>query len=82
MILSKAGEHFSAAITHAFAGNGSAITVLATVGLALCWGAWRLWTFTIVPILRPDEPKELPYLIPCEFYTSCCTLGGGCGGGV
>ena len=28
---------------------------------------WRLVRFTILPAFRPDEPKELPYWIPCEF---------------
>lgn len=27
---------------------------------------WRLWRFTVIPWLRPDEPKELPYWIPCK----------------
>ncbi|KAL3475751.1 putative cytochrome P450 [Aspergillus californicus] len=26
---------------------------------------WRLWRFTIRPFLHPDEPKEVPYWIPC-----------------
>lgn len=26
---------------------------------------WRIYRFNIVPLLRPDEPKELPYWIPC-----------------
>ena len=26
---------------------------------------WRLWEFTIKPLLHPDEPRELPYTIPC-----------------
>ncbi|KAL5337981.1 putative cytochrome P450 [Aspergillus crustosus] len=26
---------------------------------------WRLWRFTIRPSLYPDEPKEVPYLVPC-----------------
>ena len=25
---------------------------------------WRLWRFTILPVTRPYEPKELPYWIP------------------
>ena len=28
---------------------------------------WRLWTFTILPWLNPNEPKEVPYWIPCKF---------------
>ena len=27
---------------------------------------WRIWTFTILPLLRPDEPKYIPYWIPSE----------------
>ncbi|KAK0747393.1 putative cytochrome p450 [Apiosordaria backusii] len=30
----------------------------------LVWAVWRCWKFTIYPKLHPDEPKELPYLIP------------------
>lgn len=26
---------------------------------------WRLWRFQFLPALHPDEPRELPYLIPC-----------------
>ena len=29
---------------------------------------WRLWRFTISPALYPDDPKELPYWIPSEYY--------------
>ena len=25
---------------------------------------WRLWAFTFKPMLRPNEPKPLPYWIP------------------
>lgn len=25
---------------------------------------WRLWAFTLKPMLRPDEPKPLPYWVP------------------
>lgn len=28
---------------------------------------WRFWKFTVLPILEPDEPKRLPYWIPCEY---------------
>ncbi|KAL4935821.1 hypothetical protein BDV06DRAFT_233925 [Aspergillus oleicola] len=27
---------------------------------------WRLWRFTVCPLLNPTSPKELPYIIPCE----------------
>lgn len=25
---------------------------------------WRLWTFTALPALYPDDPKEFPYWVP------------------
>ena len=25
---------------------------------------WRLWAFTVVPALYPDDPKEFPYWMP------------------
>jgi hypothetical protein len=28
---------------------------------------WRLWRFTIWPLFHPEEPRELPYWIPCTF---------------
>lgn len=31
------------------------------------WLLWRLWRFTILPMLYPDDPKELPYWIPSEY---------------
>lgn len=39
------------------------IVVLSTFFLLL----WRLWTFTILPTLRSDEPKELPHWFPCKL---------------
>ncbi|KAL7626984.1 hypothetical protein AAE478_003759 [Parahypoxylon ruwenzoriense] len=32
--------------------------------LLLVWCLWRLWKFTITPLLYPERPKELPYWIP------------------
>lgn len=32
--------------------------------LALCLVAWRVWRFTVIPLMAPDDPKELPYWIP------------------
>ena len=28
---------------------------------------WRLWKFTILPLFEPNQPKRLPYWIPCEI---------------
>lgn len=36
------------------------------LALALTLGTWRIWKFSILPAIRPLEPKELPYWIPCE----------------
>lgn len=38
------------------------------LSVAIAWLTWGVWTFTIHPALHPDEPKQLPYWIPCEFY--------------
>lgn len=38
------------------------VLALATALLHL----WRLWRFTIEPMMKPTEPKELPYWLPCE----------------
>ena len=35
---------------------------------------WRLWAFTIKPALHPDEPKGLPYWIPCEYSSFVTTI--------
>ncbi|KAI0015223.1 putative cytochrome p450 [Xylariomycetidae sp. FL0641] len=32
--------------------------------LLISWLAWRVWRFTITPLLFPGSPKELPYWIP------------------
>jgi len=40
-----------------------AATVLLTLLLV-----WRVWRFTIYPLLYPDRPKELPYWIPCMYF--------------
>lgn len=49
------------------AANDDSSVPLAFPILAVCWLFWRLWTFTILPALRPTEPKEVPYWIPCEL---------------
>lgn len=44
-------------------------TLLYTLQLAILFAGslllWRLWRFTLMPMLKPNEPKELPYWIPC-----------------
>ncbi|OCK77573.1 cytochrome P450, partial [Lepidopterella palustris CBS 459.81] len=38
--------------------------ILIPAGVIISLLVWRVWAFTVVPILRPNEPKELPYWIP------------------
>ncbi|KAI9368587.1 cytochrome P450 [Aspergillus egyptiacus] len=40
--------------------QGGSGLVYGLVGLVL----WRIWCFTIRPLLNPNSPRELPYLIP------------------
>lgn len=45
------------------------------VGFILVLGSlalWRFWRFTISPLLRPFEPLELPYWIPCKSIHPYC----------
>lgn len=28
---------------------------------------WRLWKFSVVPALYPNDPKEFPYWMPCKI---------------
>lgn len=35
--------------------------------LVLSWILWYYIRFTIIPILRPNDPKELPYLVPSQY---------------
>lgn len=29
---------------------------------------WKFCAFTLLPLLYPKEPKEIPYWTPCEFF--------------
>jgi len=36
-----------------------------------CWIlllVWRIWRFTIYPLIYPNYPKELPYWVPSELF--------------
>lgn len=46
----------------AFARARPDISAIALGAIAL--GIWRIYRFTIVPMMYPDDPKELPYWIP------------------
>lgn len=41
------------------------ITISMALVLAAGLVGWRLWRFTLWPLLRPKEIPELPYWIPC-----------------
>jgi hypothetical protein len=45
-------------------GNAAIRALFTALSLLL---SWRLWRFTIRPRLHPQEPKELPYWIPCVY---------------
>lgn len=42
------------------------ICMLGLVMLSLMWILWRFWSFTLLPYFRTEEPKDLPYWIPCK----------------
>ncbi len=45
-------------------GHGALLgTVLAFL---VVMGTWRALRFTIIPAFYPNDPKELPYWIPCK----------------
>lgn len=41
------------------------ITISTALVLAVGLVGWRVWNFTLLPLLRPKEIPELPYWIPC-----------------
>ncbi|KAL4796710.1 putative cytochrome P450 [Aspergillus venezuelensis] len=44
-------------------------------GIVLGIMTWRIWRFTIQPLLHPDEPNEVPYWVP--FMGPLSTFTGG-----
>lgn len=51
-------------------------SLLGPVILSLAWLLWRLWSFTVLPYLRPEEPQDLPYLIPCNAIPTAFFFSG------
>jgi len=43
----------------------TAFSLLPFLGVGAALLCWRLWRFTIMPVMNPSAPKELPYWIPC-----------------
>lgn len=44
--------------------------VYAAIGFALILLSWRVWRFHVIPAIHPNDPKELPYWIPCKLMIS------------
>jgi hypothetical protein len=40
------------------------LSVLIGLVLVVLLLLWRIWTFTVLPALYPQEPKMIPYWIP------------------
>jgi len=55
-----------ALVQHLIGRVASYVLICAIASLLL----WRLWTFAILPVLRPNEPKRLPYWIRCKPISS------------
>ncbi len=49
-------------------------TLLIFTGAATLLLSWRIWRFTIEPMMKPTEPRELPYWLPCEQAISTCSF--------
>lgn len=65
----KGSQHLSPLLDHgrttfmqALRGSYVGINIAAASLLTLL--LWRLWRFTIRPLLNPHQPRELPYWIP------------------
>ena len=46
--------------------NGTSAWVLISIAPFILLLLWRFWYFTIIPLIYPGNPIELPYWIPCE----------------
>ena len=55
-------DAFNSAATSRLGAIVFALTYLTSVFYLL----WRSWIFTILPILRPKDPRPLPYWFPGE----------------
>lgn len=36
------------------------------LAIGALYTVWRCWAFTVLPMLQPFEPPELPYCIPSK----------------
>lgn len=42
------------------------VLVVSAIALISGWLGWRIWKFTVLPQIYPDDPQELPYCIPSK----------------
>ena len=47
------------------------IVVELSIIMGVVYLLWRTWAFSLLPLLRPHEPRELPYCVPGK---SSCNL--------
>ena len=40
--------------------------IVVNIGLFLL--VWRVWTFTLRPLIWRSEPQYMPYWIPCQLH--------------
>lgn len=51
------------------------LTLALTCLVAATWLLWRLCKFGILPLIYPNDPKELPYWIPGNFAIAITSFG-------
>lgn len=51
---------------YAFRTSFRYIAIQSTVSVLLTLLLWRIWKFTVLPMIYPERPREFPYWIPCE----------------
>ena len=57
-------QSFVELMQEAGASNSSLMFLEAMFLFGVLFLLWRLYTFTLLPIIRPQDPPELPYWIP------------------
>lgn len=65
----KRNQLYSIPMIHDFIMTHGTFTLGIGLTFLACWISWRVWRFTILPLLRPKDPVELPYWIPCKAYS-------------
>lgn len=51
---------------YAFRTSFRSVATQITVSILLALLVWRIWKFTVLPMIYPELPREFPYWIPCE----------------